>query len=55
MFAADGRMVWFHDEAHLICDGEGHPVVWQGVMVDITERQRGRGTAIAMRRNGSKR
>ncbi|MGZ8578549.1 MAG: PAS domain-containing protein, partial [Actinomycetota bacterium] len=39
VFAADGRTVWIHDEAHLIRDGEGHPLVWQGVMVDITERK----------------
>ena len=39
MIAADGRVVWFHDESHLIRDSEGQPLVWQGVMVDITERK----------------
>ncbi len=39
MIASDGRIVWFHDEAYLIRDADGRPVVWQGVMVDITERK----------------
>ena len=39
MHAADGRVVWFHDEAQLITDMDGAPVSWQGVMVDITERR----------------
>jgi PAS domain S-box-containing protein len=39
MIAADGRVVWFHDEAHLVRDLQGIPVSWQGVMVDITERR----------------
>jgi len=39
MRAADGRVVWFHDESQLITDLEGAPVSWQGVMVDITERR----------------
>ena len=30
VFAADGRTVWFHDEAHLIRDGEGLPLVVAG-------------------------
>ena len=38
MIARDGRVVWFHDESHLIRDADGTPLVWQGVMVDITER-----------------
>jgi PAS domain S-box-containing protein len=39
MRAADGRVVWFHDEAQLIRGIDGAPVSWQGVMVDITERR----------------
>jgi PAS domain S-box-containing protein len=39
MIAADGRIVWFRDESVLIHDEEGHPTVWQGVMVDVTERK----------------
>jgi PAS domain S-box-containing protein len=38
MIARDGRVVWFHDESHLIRESDGAPIVWQGVMVDITER-----------------
>jgi PAS domain S-box-containing protein len=38
MIARDGRVFWFHDESHLIRDADGTPLVWQGVMVDITER-----------------
>jgi PAS domain S-box-containing protein len=39
MVAADGRIVWFRDESVLLHDEEGRPLVWQGVMVDITERK----------------
>jgi PAS domain S-box-containing protein len=39
MFASDGRIVWFHDESHLVRDDDGEPLLWQGVMVDITERK----------------
>ncbi len=39
MVAADGRTVWFHDEAHLVRDLHGSPVSWQGVLVDVTERR----------------
>jgi PAS domain S-box-containing protein len=39
MRAADGRVVWFHDEAQLITDLDGQPVSWQGIMVDVTERR----------------
>ncbi|HEY7477880.1 MAG TPA: PAS domain-containing protein, partial [Actinomycetota bacterium] len=39
MLAADGRTLWVHDEAHLVRDAEDRPLVWQGVIVDITERK----------------
>jgi PAS domain S-box-containing protein len=39
MSSADGDVVWFHDESQLIRDEGGHPLYWQGVMVDITERK----------------
>ncbi|MGZ5351244.1 MAG: PAS domain-containing protein [Actinomycetota bacterium] len=39
MIAADGRIVWFHDESQLIRDHDGRPLYWQGVMVDITDRK----------------
>ncbi len=34
----DGRVVWIHNEALLIRDGDGSPLFWQGVVFDITER-----------------
>jgi PAS domain S-box-containing protein len=39
MIAQDGRVVWFHDEAVLIRGEGGRPLLWQGVMVDITEQK----------------
>src|SRR5581483_3668218 len=39
MLAADGRVVWFHDEAVLVRDLQGAPLLWQGVMVDITRQK----------------
>ncbi len=38
VIAADGRVVWFHDESILIRGVDGEPVLWQGVMLDITRR-----------------
>jgi PAS domain S-box-containing protein len=42
MFARDGRVVWFHDEAVLIRGDDGSPLFWQGIMTDITARRRDR-------------
>jgi PAS domain S-box-containing protein len=39
MIAADGRTVWFHDQAVLLRDADGAPLMWQGVMVDVTEQK----------------
>jgi PAS domain S-box-containing protein len=39
MIAADGRVVWFHDESIPINDDHGRPLMWQGVMVDVTEQK----------------
>ena len=39
MLARDGRTVWIRDEALLIQDDAGRPVLWQGVMYDITEQK----------------
>jgi PAS domain S-box-containing protein len=39
MFAKDGRIVWFRDEAWIVKDGNGRPLFLQGVMLDITERR----------------
>lgn len=40
MFAADGRMVWIHDQAALLRDDKGQPRYIHGVMHDITDRKR---------------
>jgi diguanylate cyclase (GGDEF)-like protein/PAS domain S-box-containing protein len=37
MIARDGRPVWIRDEAHLVEDDAGRPLLWQGLMSDITE------------------
>src|SRR5215218_4504759 len=37
--ARDGQWVWLRDEAVLIRDEHERPLVWQGVMADITERR----------------
>ncbi len=34
--ARDGRWLWFRDESALVKDEDGRPLVWQGVMIDIT-------------------
>ena len=36
MFAADGRVVWIHDEVVLIRGDDGAPLFWQGIMRDVT-------------------
>ncbi|HWW13161.1 MAG TPA: ATP-binding protein [Candidatus Dormibacteraeota bacterium] len=40
MFARDGRVLWFRDEAVMLPTAEGQPGLMQGVMYDITERKR---------------
>jgi PAS domain S-box-containing protein len=40
MFARDGRLIWFRDEAVLLRETDGHELLMQGVMHDITERKR---------------
>ena len=40
MISADGRLLWFRDEAVIIKDDEGIPLNLQGLMFDITERKR---------------
>jgi PAS domain S-box-containing protein len=39
MIASDGRIVWVRDDAVLILDEHGAPLLWQGVMVDVTDRK----------------
>lgn len=38
--AADGREVWVADRATVIRDEQGTPLLWQGLLVDVTERVR---------------
>jgi PAS domain S-box-containing protein len=40
IFARDGRVLWFRDEAVTLPTAENQPFVMQGVMYDITERKR---------------
>ena len=35
----DGRAVWVRDEAELLRDADGEPMMWQGVLLDITARK----------------
>ena len=39
MIAVDDREVWIHDESVVVRDALGHPLYWQGVMLDVTERK----------------
>jgi PAS domain S-box-containing protein len=38
MIHADGSVVWVHDQAVTVRDGRGHPVHWQGFLVDETQQ-----------------
>ncbi len=40
IIAADGRVVWFRDEAVLVRDDHANPLYWRGVMLDVTEQKR---------------
>ena len=40
MIAKDGRIVWFHDRAAIVRDDAGRPIMFRGVMYDITDRKR---------------
>src|SRR5215208_3278997 len=39
MFARNGNVVWLRDEAMLVRDEDGHPLPWQGFMLDVTKRK----------------
>jgi len=40
MIARDGRVAWVHDQATLMHDAKGDPLLWQGLMVDVSERKK---------------
>jgi PAS domain S-box-containing protein len=40
MIAADGAVVWLHDEARLLSAPGAWPQTWQGVLLDVTDRVR---------------
>ena len=40
MFARDGRVLWFRDEAVMLHQAEGRPLLMQGVLYDMTEHKR---------------
>ena len=40
MLTRDGQVMWFADEAVVVCDAEQRPLFLQGIMLDITARKR---------------
>ncbi|HEX3353255.1 MAG TPA: ATP-binding protein [Terriglobales bacterium] len=40
MFARDGRVLWFRDEAVMLHQAGDHPLLMQGVLYDMTEHKR---------------
>ncbi|MCC6300859.1 MAG: GAF domain-containing protein [Anaerolineales bacterium] len=43
MIARDGSVVWLRDQATLLHDSDGRPLLWQGIMVNITDRKQAEG------------
>lgn len=43
MIARNGRVVWVRDQATLLHDSEGRPLLWQGLMVDVSEQKHAEG------------
>ena len=39
LIGRDKQVVWIRDEANILKDASGHPICWQGVMLDITEKK----------------
>ena len=48
MIAKNGSVVWISEQATLVHDGEGNPMLWQGLMVDISERKHREGELQAL-------
>lgn len=40
LYDSRGKVRWFHDEASVVCDESGAPLLIKGVMLDITEKKR---------------
>jgi PAS domain S-box-containing protein len=39
-FKKDGSLIWLRDQAVLICDENGSPLHWQGLLMDITVQKK---------------
>ena len=39
LIARDGSVVWVRDESELLRDEAGRPLLWQGVLLNVTERK----------------
>jgi PAS domain S-box-containing protein len=39
MIGRNGNVIWFHNQATLVREGEGSPALFHGVMLDITDRK----------------
>lgn len=50
MIARDGSVVWFRDEARIVHNDAGQPIVLQGVMFDITGRKLAEDNAKSLQR-----
>ncbi|HSA99005.1 MAG TPA: GAF domain-containing protein, partial [Anaerolineales bacterium] len=35
----DGKTIWVKEDTNLICDKEGKPLYWQGILLDITKEK----------------
>jgi PAS domain S-box-containing protein len=36
----DGEIIWLQDQAILICDENGAPLYWQGLLIDVTDQKK---------------
>jgi len=48
MIAKNGTVVWISEQATLLYDAGGNPLLWQGLMVDISERKHREGELQAL-------
>jgi diguanylate cyclase (GGDEF)-like protein len=40
LLAKDGRTIWVREDSALVQDEHGHPLCWQGLLIDITHQKR---------------